>query len=785
MKKMISLLLACVIAAVSTYGQTHVTLNGRVVTGKTKEPVSGATISLMNSTDSSTQQFVPGAGGLFSEKAKPGIYQLRVEAVNYETTVISNFRLSGDTTLAPISLNEKIKQLDAVTVVAAKSDIELKADRKVFNVGKDILSKGGNANDILNNVPSVNVDMAGNVSLRGNGSVRILINGKPSMLTANNGLAQIMAASIEKVEVITNPSSAYEAQGSGGIINIVLKKNNQYGFNASVQGSVGSPTSRSVNANMSYKTKKINLFSNIGYRHMESFATDNLYRANYSGAGSAILRQLNKEHGTSRGGTVYIGGDYYINEKNTLTGSYYYRKRHNDYLVDYNYRYLNVQEQPDSSISRFEDYKEPQVFNELEVNYVRTYKKPGRKWSVRVLYDFWNDDENQQITQQKKFPVAGSALSLVTRDIESSDDFYLQSDYTLPLKKEAKLEMGVRANLRAIRSEYKAMQDGIFLDQYDNKLNYDENIYGAYAQYSGKIKKLSYIAGLRSEFSNIHISDRKQTINKTKNYIDLFPTLHLQYSLGNDLELQLSYSRRINRPQFWQLNSFGGLSDTRFLTVGNPDVNPMYTNALEVGVLKKMAKFTINPSVYYQYTTNFFDFVLQQTADGGFVRTPVNFGNENRYGAELNTIYNPYQWWRLSLDFNYYGFTQKGKYKTQTFSVKNSTWFTTFRSGLKFPKLFSLDMSFNYRAANKNLQSTTKPQYRGNAAISKDFFKDNLSLTFSVNNIFNSQQTTMITSTADYYLEDVYKNRGPQFTGTVVYRFKRKKNQADRLPGEK
>lgn len=783
MKKLTLSILICIPAWLPSQAQNTAGISGKIIAAKTKEPVAAASISLTGK-DSLVQKFIANTDGSFKANAATGTYTLKIEAVNYETVWLKNIQLNHDTVLAAIALQQTIKQLNEVTVVAAKSDIELKADKKVFNVGKDILSKGGNANDILNNVPSVNVDVAGNISLRGNGNVRVLINGKPSMLTANNGLMQLPASSIEKVEVITNPSSAYEAQGSAGIINIILKKNSQQGFNASLQAGGGTPTNYSFNANMSYKTKKFNLFSNIGYRYAESFAENRMYRENKTGSQSR-LRQLDEENNNIGNTTLYLGGDYYFNDKNTLTGSYFHNTRQNKYFVEYNYNYFNSNDQPDSSISRSEKYREPQIFNELELNYVKTFKKPGKKWSVRLLYDFWNDDENQQITQQTKFPAAGNALNLVSRDIESSDDIFIQSDYVAPLKNDAKLEMGVRADLRAIRSDYEAYQDGTLLDEYDNKLYYDENIYAAYIQYGSKVKKLSYLAGLRSELSNIRISDRKHTISKTKNYINFFPTLHLQYNLQKSLDLQLSYSRRINRPRFWQLNSFAGLSDTRFLTVGNPDLDPMYTDAFELGILKKAGKFTINPSVYYQQSTGYFDYVLQQTADGNFVRTPVNLDKEKRYGAELNTIYNPFKWWRLSLDFNYYGFTQEGQFKTTRFNVKDNTWFATLRSGLKFPKVFSLDMSFNYRAANKNVQSVTKPQYRANTAISKDLLNDKMSVTFAVNNIFNSQETRQITETDDYFIDGTYKRLRTQYTATVVYRFNRKKNQADRLPAEK
>ena len=783
--KKIFILSFSLVAFTRLSAQAPLNISGNIVAAKTKEPVAGASVKLLNNSDSSVYQFSSDKNGSFYQPVKAGRYSLVVERVSFEKFTISHILLNRDTNIAPIALQQKVKQLNEVTVVAEKSGIELKADKKVFNVGKDILSKGGNANDILNNVPSVNVDVAGNISLRGNGNVRILINGKPSMLTANNGLMQVPAASIEKVEVITNPSSAYEAQGSAGIINIVLKKNSQLGFNASLQAGLGTPSSNSINANMSYKTKKINLFSNIGYRYAESYAENRMYRVNKSGTNYHTLRQLDLESGSAGNTTFYIGGDYYFNNKNTLTGSYFHNTRKNKYAVDYNYNYFNSNGQADSSIQRKESYREPQHFNELELNYNRTFKKPGRKWSVRLLYDFWNDDENQLITQQQKFPSPGNTLNLVSRDIESSDDIFIQSDYVTPLKKDARLEMGIRADLRAIRSDYKAWQDGVLLNEYDNKLFYDENIYAAYMQYGSKIKKLNFLAGLRSELSNISIYDRRQTIDKTKNYINFFPTLHLQYGLQKTLELQLSYSRRINRPRFWQLNSFAGLSDTRFLTVGNPDLDPMYTNVMELGILKKAGKLTINPSVYYQYSTNYFDFVLQQTADGNFVRIPVNLDQEHRYGLELNTIYNPFKWWRLSLDFNYYGYRQEGNYQNKSFDVKDHTWFVTMRSGLKFPQIISIDMNFNYRAPNKNVQSLTKAQYRANTAISKDLLKDKMSLTFAVNNIFNSNQTRQIAETPDYFIDGTYKRLRTQYTATVVYRFNRNKNQADRLPAEK
>lgn len=675
-------------------------------------------------------------------------------------------------------------QLKAVDVSVTRSTVELKEGKKVFNVGTDITSKGGNAADILSNVPSVNIDPQGNVSLRDNTAVRILINGKPSMLTANNGLRQIPASSIEKVEVITNPSAEYEAQGSAGIINIILKKNSLLGFSAALQAGLGHPLNNSLNLNTSYRTGKLNLFSNIGYRRQAYLMEEQMERVNADPAGT--LLQTNNYRSGFNVANVYLGLDYYIHPKHTLTASYYHTAINNHDTAHYDYRYYGATGLSlDSSLTRREDYREPQRFNEIEINYARSFNRPGQKWVTNFQYDFWQDDEHQDLRQQASFPEKGPLSTLITRDRESSKDIYLQSDYTMPFANGALLQLGARAGLRAIRSDYEAVQDKMPLPEFTNKLYYDENIYALYTQYSGNLDKLSYLLGVRAEYSNIGIKDRLQTFHKVKNYINLFPTAHLQYHLSKTTDLQLSYSKRINRPRFAQLNPFAGLSDMRFLQYGNPDLNPMYTHALELGVLGKVNNFTINPAVYYQYTDNYFDMVVQQQGDGNFSRTTANLGHENRYGAELSVTYNPFKWWRLSCDLNWYRFERRGEYQHQQYQVESSTWFSTFRSGMKWPGVIAMDLSMNYRAANRTVQAVIKQQYRANFGLSKDLWQDKVSLSFAINNLFDSWIIDQAVLDSNYYLRSRFQRLGRQYTGSIVYRLNRKKSQQDRLPAEK
>ncbi|GIQ61163.1 TonB-dependent receptor [Flavobacterium collinsii] len=757
------------------------TLKGKVVDSKTKQSLPYVTV-ILQSSNQDKRTVSSDKNGMYVFKSPPGNYQLRIEFMSYKPSVVNTFSLQKDLVLKDVLLEEEINQLNEVNVVAEKSAVELKLDKKVFNVGKDILSKGGSANDILNNVPSVNVDIAGVVSLRGNNGVTVLINGKPSMLTANNGLSQISAANIEKVEVITNPSAAYEAQGSAGIINIVLKKNSMQGFNGSLQVGVGNPANHNLNANVSYKTEKVNLFSNIGYRYIDVYASNRQFQQNTNNNVVTTLHQYDDNKRNNSIYNIYIGGDYYINAKNTLTGSYYHDRNNNNYKTTYTYRYSNAAQTTDSIINRFENYKEPKNYNALELNYVKTFDKKDKKWTTSLQYDFWNDDENQYIDQQKTLPYEPEVSNLYTRDIESSNDIFIKSDFVNPIGENSKIEMGIRSDLRALRSDYYTILDEVLQDQFTNKLKYDENLYSAYFQFGSKIKKFNYLVGLRTELSDIKIADTKNTFSNTKNYINLFPTLHLVYNLTEKTDLQLSYSKRINRPRFWQLNPFSGLSDLRNLTVGNPDLNPMFTNSFELTLLAKRGKFSINPSVYYQHTTNFFEYILQRTAENYFVTTPVNLDTEDRYGVEVSSTYSPANWLRLSLDFNYYKFKQQGTYETVVYDVEDQTWLSNFRSVVKFPKIISGEFSFKYRGKNQGVQSLTEAQYTANIGLNRDFFNDKMSVTLNVNNLFNSQITKQVVNAPLYYLESEFRAQGRYVRLTVIYRFNRKKNEADRLP---
>ncbi|WP_343531291.1 TonB-dependent receptor [Pedobacter sp.] len=777
------LLLCCSLLSVAQEPKI-VTIKGRVLENETQLPIEGAGVTVLAFTNQKAASVATNKNGEFNIQIAAGTYHIKIEFISFKPILLENKTIDKDTELGNLALHTDIKLLKAVDVVGEKSSVSLDLDKKTFNVGKDLLSKGGNANDILSNVPSVNVDANGTISLRGNSGVRILINGKPSMISANNGLEQIPASSIEKVEVITNPSAKYEAQGGAGIINIVLKKNSLSGLNASIQAGIGDPTNYNGNVNASFKTEKFNLFSNVGVRFRNLYLKDERLQTTQSNGVKNVLRQNNLNNRRDDAYNFYIGGDYYFDAKNTLTGSFYHSTLILNNKINYHYNYFDGNNTNDSTIYRFEHYKEPKKYNQLELSYVKTFDKKDKSWTTSLRYDFWNDDENQNINQQKLLPTGTPESNLITKNIESSNDIYIQSDYNTKLGENGKFEVGVRSDLRAIKSDYWAIANGIALPQYNNKLSYDENLVSAYVQVGHKIKKWNYLLGLRSELSLIGISDRAGTFNDKKHYIDLFPTLHLVYALQKSTDLQLSYSRRINRPEFWQLNPFGGLSDTRYLTIGNPDLDPTYSNSFELALLKKWDKFTLTPSVYYAHTKNYFQYVLKQTADGFFLNTPINLDKEERYGVEISSTYNPFNWWRLSFNFNYYGFKQQGEFEGKQYGTENQTWTSQLNSKIKLPKNLSIETIFSYRGKFQDIQSINKAVYRLNIALSKDILNEKMTLNLAANNLLNTLIDRRELHTPSYQLQSTAYGLGRVFNATVVYRFNRKKGDKDRLPEE-
>lgn len=674
--------------------------------------------------------------------------------------------------------NEKpATQLETVEIKKEKSTIEHKLDKKVFNVGTDILTNGGTAIDILNNVPSVSVNSDGVVNLRGKSGVRILINGKPSVLTANNGLEQIPSESIEKIEVITNPSSKYDAEGTAGVINIILKKNKKNGFSSSVQVKTGFPENNALGFNASFKNNKINLFSDLRFQKMLRQRTETTTRTNFANnvptnylLGALDLDRNNKTF------NAYFGGDYYINDKNNLTLSYYYRNNTSNNYSETNYDYLDNTKIKFQTIQSILNYREPQIANQIEVNYVKNFDKENKKLTMNLQYDFWNDDENELITENLSVSNISTQKQVRSRDIESSKDFLFQTDYSNPINEKSRIEVGLKSEIRAIDSDYEVFENNIPNASMTNVLHYNEQIFGAYFQYSSSLKKLQYLLGLRTEYSKTGSTDQKNLFNIDKEYLNFFPTAHFTYGFNDVVNVQLSYSKRISRPGFWQLNPFGGVADARIIRIGNPDLNPVFTDSHELGTLIKWKKWTINPSLYHQYSKNIFENINYYNSSGTFIEQSVNLGTESRLGAEISINYSPLKWLTFSGETNYYKFKQKG-----LFDISDNAFTARLNTRIKH-KTWNIQTSYNFQGARKSGQLDAKSFSVVDLGLGKDILNERATITLKADNLFNSQVFSGAVNGTDYTIDYSLRNVGPRVYATFTYRFNRKKTDKERMP---
>ncbi|MEE9361797.1 MAG: TonB-dependent receptor [Cellulophaga sp.] len=762
------------------------TITGTIIDKETKEPLAYATVSIFKQ-GKVVDGIITNEDGKFSISAQTGEYLLKAEYLSY-ITYERQVTLKKDIDLGAIFMEVDTQALNEVVVVSDKSTVELKLDKKVFNVGKDILAQNGSLSQVLDNVPSVSVDIDGGVSLRGNSNVSILINGKPSVLVANNGLDQISAKNIDRVEIITNPSSRYQAAGTAGIINVILKKNKEGGLSGSVSVGVSSPADTKINVNLNYKTDKFNFFSTIAYRDITINMEQQVAQTSGVGLNSIHLDQNVTAKRNYDLGSLYIGMDYFINDKNRLTATYYKTLVNNNFTSDFIYDYYNGTNNLDSTVVRIEDYKEPMDHNQLELSYEKTFAAKGKKLTIDFQYDFWDDDENESLETQKITPVIGAIAESRTRDIESSKDYLFQLDFVNPFNDKSTFETGIRGESRIITSDYKVEEfvSGAWeiFNGIENSLDYKEKIGGVYTQFSSKINKVSYQLGLRAELTEVTIVDQKNTFSNIKNYTNIFPTAHITYAFEEGTSLQLSYSKRINRPSFWHLNPFGGLAELNVQRQGNPDMDPALTNSYELGFIMRLGKLRINPSVYFQNTVDFFSFYTERNSAGILITKPINLDNENRVGFELSTSYNPFKWMRLNGTFNYFSFEQRGNFKEVNYDFEDSYWFTRVSSRIKLPSEITMQTSFNYRAERENAQSVTKSRYFVDLGLSKNLWGNKATVSFNIQDVFNSREERLVRTGKDFSYTSSRRRIGPKYTLNFLYRFNQKSNTKNRRPGE-
>ncbi|MDA7707833.1 TonB-dependent receptor [Flavobacteriaceae bacterium] len=634
-----------------------VIVTGTITDSETNIPLEYATISVFNvDSEKAVNGVITDSNGEFSIELNKGNYDFKVEFISFKIKYYKNITVNDPLDLGTVELSIDENMLEEIEVIGEKTEIEIKLDKTVYNIGKDLTLKGSSVSDVLDNLPSVEVDIEGNVSLRGNESVRILINGKPSGLvgiSSNEALKQFPSESVEKVEVITSPSARYNAEGTAGIINIILRRSKLTGFNGSLSLNSGYPERYGVSANLNYRTKKLNFFNNVGYNTRTSegsFINETEYYTD-----QAINNFLN-ENGVrdSERNSNYLntGIEYFISDKTSLVGSYVLRKSdgftNNTNNVNQNFNTIS------KFSERLEKESEIDDTNEFSINLTHDFNKEGHVLTIDYQKEKSSENENGFISNSQLKPVFTKYLSekVNTDEIQESELFKI--DYVLPIKKDGQFELGFRRSNQYQDIDYLAENEdlnGNFINDLNlsNTLIYNEKVNAFYTQYGNKKNKFSFLLGLRYEESKTTVKQLANNTNNVKNYNDFFPTLNLSYQIKENETITFGYNRRIRRARSYFINPFPSKSSATNIFQGNPNIDPTYSNGIDLGYLKRYEKLTLNGSIYYRKETGVFTFISENTGDFVLVneilvpvlrRTPINLASNKQIGLELNANFN-------------------------------------------------------------------------------------------------------------------------------------------------
>jgi outer membrane receptor protein involved in Fe transport len=811
MKKVYILALICF--SYSLFGQRpdgnipKLKLTGMVIDQETQQTLEYATISLQNPKNPNRLQGgITGIDGKFNIEVFPGTYDISIEYIGFESFSKRGVVIKDNMDIGTVGLLIASTALEGIEVMAEKTEVEIRLDKRIYNVGKDLTVRGGSVADVLDNVPSVTVDIEGNVALRGNDNVRILINGKPSGLvgiSGPQGLQQLPAESIEKVEVVTSPSARYGAEGTAGILNIILKKQELLGFNGNFVANAGQtysdiiPSNYGGSANLNLRKNKFNLFSTNSYS--KSLSIGKIFNENEYLNGSnpsTFLEEIRKPERENFSFFSSLGVEYYFEEKTSLILSGFIRDRSGD---DYSKNSLKRLDSnriiiDESELIELEADKDDA--RQISLNFDSEINEEGQEFTAVFQYEENSEDEKADI----KSSIEGRDEKV--NQIEKEKRILLQADYVLPLDKDTQFEFGYRGNFSNQENDYQVFQikNGAFNKNkgLSNVLVYKEHINAIYTQFGKKINAFSYLMGLRMEDSKIVVDQRTINDYNEKNYTKFFPTVNLSYKFSESESIILGYSRRISRPRGRFLNPFPSRASLANFFQGNADLDPSYSNTIDVGYLKRWDKVTFNTSLYYQKSTDVFTFISEDSGqtiilNGDpddpdstvvevpiIIRNPINLSENNRTGFEFTLTYNPSRKSRVFANFNLFNSETIGIYEGTDFGRSNLSWFSRINGKFTIFKNIDWQVQLFYRGPRETAQSKSKGMIFSSTALNKEILKKKGTISFRISDLFNTAMFQSETFTPTFNSSGVYRRSMPSFNLSFTYRINQRDNQQRR-----
>lgn len=721
-------------------------------------PVEFATVTLLSVSDSSviTGTTTDPDGTFELNKVEEGNYFIKISFIGFEDSYTEPFSLTRNQKtqdLGIISLNTG-ETLDEVVITGQKSLIETRLDRRVFNASADITSQSGTGLTLLNNVPGVEIDMDDNITLRGSGNVQILINGRPSTFSPNTFLQQIPASSIDRIEIITNPSAKFDPEGTAGIINVILKEEEKRGFHGVVNGTFQQGQSSRYNGSvgLNYRTPKWNTSLNYSYTNNEySYSGTNQRTYQYSDT-LFVIDQYDEGIRGRNGHNLGGGIDYILNPENTIyiSGNFQDGGRTGDRKVNYeNYdKFGNL-----SSFSeRKTDATDEGIEFFINAGWQKKFDKEGHKLDVDLTYS-QEDEREYEVYEENIFSEDGQEIGqpeLQNIDANELEGIFVgMIDYELPMSNDRQFQAGLRSDIMTIDNDFYSesfnYEENKFEEdiELNNRFIYDQNVIAAYFTYGQEIGKYSYQVGLRGE-QTFTKSDLQGEDAISRDYMRLFPTLHNSYKYSETGEIMLSYSRRLNRPRPWHLNPFTNYNDPLSLRRGNPFLLPEDIHSFELGVLQYINDFTINGTLFYRLTNDVIQrFTIAEDDSPVTISTRENLGQEHAYGMEGIINYAPYRWWTINTTVNANAQSLKNVNREGITNLNSLRLSVNFNSQWRLENGWNFQLNGRYRAPFDIPQGRIESYYYINVAMEKSFMDDQLSIGLSVRDVFNTRSWNM------------------------------------------
>jgi outer membrane receptor protein involved in Fe transport len=763
------------------------TVSGTVVDSITKNPLEYATVILQNLTDSSVSGGLTDEKGKFIiERVKPGVYALEITFLGYNNFKTPKFNLyppDMQMNMGVIKIGEQTELLDIVTIVGEQNLIQLGNEKKVFNVDKSPLASNANLSGILRQIPSVDVDNEGKLTLRGSENVIVYINGKPSGIAGNSTsaiLESFPASSIESIELITNPSAKYEAQGGAGIINIILKKNADKGFNGNI--GVGFSTLYSTNANLgiNYRNKKIIFSTNYAIRSTDGFNEGNGNRQNFLGdTSSYYINNVDRTDNYGVGNTLTSTLDYNLNEKNNFNVSTVLSQGWTRSNSNNNFYFLDNEQDLQEHRQRIGDRKIDKNYGaEINVNWLNKLAKPKEEVSMGITYSYNNSGENGRYIENE---LINNSL-IVKENILNNRINHLataQVDYSYPVKNTGKFDVGAKTNFRDFNFSLNADSLNRLTQIYEaelgrnNGIHYQESVTGAYTNYNGAYKDLSYRAGFRTEYTHLNISQNVGNLNNNYGYLGYFPSAGLSYKFNKTNDIAINYSRRINRPSPFALNPFADYSDPYNLRIGNPNLKPEYNNSYEITYSRSIKTYYVSATGYFKNILNNVTRTRTVNEDGIAVVQTQNMKLTRNYGLDINARLGFTKWWTMLPNVNIYYYQSTGTVPEQSDDRNVDAFTYTIRliNNFSFWKNANLQLVYFVRGPMDFLQGRIVAMHSLSLGFKKDFMKNNKgTIALNVYDFAHTQKFAL--SVGDYNYQSDVERRWKSLFGNITFTYR-------------